>query len=197
MAQEDFKEFIANLKAVGLPTASRFYVMLPNASNTLCMMVDQCSLPGLTLMTTEMRTFGEVREAPYGITYPPVQISTIVDNNSEAKIYFENWANLVFDRETRTSGYYKGSGKIEGYAKDIDIVLTDKGDTPIYKVRLYEAFPKTVSDIQLDYSNKDIIRLQVSLAYRYWKRDELTGADIAAVKTTVALPSIFDTLQGS
>lgn len=178
MAKEDFKGFIANLKAVGLPTASRFYVIIPLATDTVCMMVDQCTLPGLTLMTTEMRTFGEVREAPYGITYPPVQISAIVDNNSESKLFFDNWANQVFDRETRTSGYYKD------FIKDIDIVLTDKGDTPIYKVKLYEAYPKTVSDIQLDYSNKDIIRLQVSLAYRYWKRVELTGADVAAVANT-------------
>ena len=184
MAQEDFKEFIANLKAVGLPTASRFYVMLPNASNTLCMMVDQCSLPGLTLMTTEMRTFGEVREAPYGITYPPVQISAILDNSSKAKQYFDYWSNLVFDRKTRTSGYYKTSGTTPGYARDIDIILTDKADTPIYKVRLFEAYPKSVSDIALDYSNKDIIRLQVSMAYRYWERVDVTGADVAAVTNT-------------
>lgn len=178
MAKEDFKEFISNLKAVGLPTASRFFVMLPDSNNTLCMLVDQCQLPGITIMTTEMRTFGESREAPYGVTYPPVQLSVILDNKAGATTYFDWWSKLVFDRETRTSGYYKD------YAREVNIILTDKNDDPIRKVTLIEAYPKTIGDIQLDYSNKDIIRLPITLAYRYWKEVPLTGTDVAAVSST-------------
>ena len=183
MAKEDFKEFISNLKAVGLPTASRFFVLLPNADTMLCMLVDQCSLPGISIMTTEMRTFGEVREAAYGVTYPPVQLSVILDNTVGATTYFENWSRLVFDRKTKTSGYYTTTRGIMGYAKDVSIVLTDKEDYPIRKIELIEAYPKTIGDIQLDYSNKDIIRLPITLTYRYWREARLTEEDMEFVST--------------
>lgn len=180
MSKEHFNNFISRIKDIGLPTASRFQIILPKGDEHLSMLIDQCNLPGLSIMTNEMRTFGELREVPYGITYPPVQISAIVDNTSSTKLYFEDWANAVFNRNTRTLGYY------DNYKRDVVIQLLNKNDELIHEVKLIEAYPKTISDIALDYSNRDIIRLQVSLAFRYWERTfpvETKPESIPAVPT--------------
>ena len=176
-------DFISHIRATGLPTASRYFVEITGASKTTCMMVDQCTLPGLNIMTSEYRTFGEITESAYGITYQPVQLSVILDNKSEAKLFFEDWANQVFDRKTRTVGY---SGD---YTKDVRIILTDKMDNPIYTVMLHGTYPKNLADIQLDFSNHDIIRLQVTLAFKFWEREEgglLSPNDVAAAWKNVS-----------
>lgn len=179
------ESFIARIKSVGLPTASHFYVEFIGLSysENVSLLVDQASLPGLNIMTTEMRIFGEVTESPYGITYPPVNLSIILDNESLAKRFFDNWANEVFDRTTRTSGYYNK------FAKEVRITVVDKEDTPIYQVKLVEAYPKMIADIPLDFNNKDVIRLNVTLTYKYWEEVQINYEELETQKNKVLNPA--------
>jgi hypothetical protein len=46
-------------------------------------------------------------------------------------------------------------------------------------ISLYEAYPKTVSAIQLDYANRDVMKIQVTMMYKYWRsytKDSVVGA---------------------
>lgn len=166
----DLKDFISVVRTIGLPTASHFYVeflgiVAGGDLRRMSLLCDQVSLPGLNLMTQEYRTFGEILESPYGVSYGPVTLSMIVDNEASVKYFFDEWANKVFDRTTRTSGYY------DNYTQDVAIALIDKKKNIVYSVMLKEAYPKSISDIQLDYGNHDVIRLNVTLTYRYWEQN--------------------------
>ena len=42
----------------------------------------------------------------------------------------------------------------------------------VYSIKLMECYPKTIGAIQLDYANKDVMKLNVTLTYRYWIKEE-------------------------
>jgi hypothetical protein len=113
---------------------------------------------------------GEVTDIPYGITYQPINLSFYLDNKFSARTLFENWTDAVYDRISRSVGYYKN------YVKDITIVVLDRADDKVYEVTLYEAYPKTISDVALSYSSHDVLKLDVQLVFKYW-RSKLLGAE--------------------
>jgi hypothetical protein len=165
-----FKSFV---KTEGLATGSKFNIILPPIEGVIGNLSDlsmQCeiaSLPGTNIMTSEIRTFGETTELAYGITYPPINLTFFVSNKFDTKKYFEGWQNVVFNRLNRCPGYY------DNYAKPITIIVSDKsGKTDTYKLVLHEAYPKSIQDISLSYSDSAPIKLSVMIQYKWWSNND-------------------------
>lgn len=168
--------FIANLKGRGIPSAAHYYVQIIGIqSREVWMMCEQAMLPGLNIMTAEVRTYGEIRESPYGITYQPVNLTFLLDNTMDGKRLFEDWSNKIFNRNTRTAGYY------DNYVGTVKIYQTDADGNIIYAVELREAFPKTIQDVQLGYENKELLKLNVAMAFKYWVEVDHLGNEISTV----------------
>lgn len=174
--------YIANLKSRGLPTASHYFVQITGVMNRESwMMCDQVSLPGLSIATADLRTYGEVREAPWGVIYQPINLQFILDNSFDTKVLFERWINQVYDRTTRTAGYYSD------YVKEVNIYQTNADNKVIYGVKLYEAFPKSVLDVNLGYDVKDVVKLNVTMVFKYWAQiDEKGNPTVPTVKTNTS-----------
>ncbi len=160
-------EFTAAIKQNGMPTASHFNVIIGGSKQNrvspqrVMMMCDTTNLPGYTHMTTEMRTYGEIFEMPYGISYPDLNMTFYLDNTVQSKTFFDNWSNEIFNKKTRTIGYYRD------YVRDMDLYLQNLGGNVIYQVKVYEAYPKLIGDFQVDYTNRDILRLSVVMKYKW------------------------------
>lgn len=159
-------EFISKVKTEGLLTGTHYYVRFGReGSRDVMMMCDSFNLPGLTNSTTDVRIFGENREVPYMPLYPSLELSFILDRNMAIKQFFDDWSNEVIDKFTRNVGYYSD------YANtDLDLIVTDKAGKAVYCARVYEAYPKAVQDIRFGFDSKDIIRLNVTLAFKYWAK---------------------------
>ena len=52
--------------------------------------------------------------------------------------------------------------------KDLNIQVQDLYNRTRYTLNMYEAYPKSINSIQLDYASKDIMKLSVSMQYKYW-----------------------------
>jgi len=137
--------------------------------NKLALLCEQATLPGINIATTPTRTFGESIETPYDKIYHPVNLSFYVDSKYQVKYFFDSWMNVIQSNTTRIHNYPNS------YKTNIDIVTYDKQDTKTYMTRLYDAYPKTIGDIQLSYNNVDIIKLPVELTYRYYKTETLSS----------------------
>jgi hypothetical protein len=169
--------FIANLKSRGLPTASHYYVQIMGIkSREVWMMCEQAILPGVNVMTAEIRTYGELRESPYGVTYQPANLTFLLDNSMDGKRLFEDWSNRIFNRATRTAGYY------DDYIGSVRIFQTDADSNVVYGVELKEAFPKTIQDINLGYENKELLKLNVSMAFKYWVEIDYLGKTLKSAE---------------
>jgi hypothetical protein len=167
-------QFIAQVKVGGIARTNRYSVILtPPASlpsiggngnmQFMLLFCDQVQVPGLNISTVQNRTFGEFREVPYEKLYGDLQLSFYVDNGMTVKRLFDDWMNLIQNPNTRTFNYYKN------YITDMTINIEDVEDRKRYEVKMYECYPKTISPIQMDYAAKDVMKLQVTMQYKYWR----------------------------
>ena len=179
-------QFISKVKTEGLLTGVHYYVVFADQTGReISMMCDSVNLPGMTNGTTDIRLFGENREVPYMPIYPSLELSFISDRKMIIKQYFEQWSNAVVDKTTRAVGYYSN------YVKQLDIVVTDKEGKSIYCARVFEAYPKAIQDIRFGFDNKDIIRVNVTLAFKYWMQIHVDeeGNDISREKRDLFFPN--------
>lgn len=168
------QEFTSYIKTVGLMRNSRYTVEIASCksmlgkysafnTSTVTFLCDQVQLPGFNYATQPNATFGETREIPSLRMYDNISLSFYVDNGMISKNYFDDWLFCVQDPIKRTFNYYNN------YISDIIIRVEDLNNNTTYGVKLHEAYPKSVSSIQLDYSAKDVMKMNVNLAYKYWE----------------------------
>lgn len=171
-------EFISLVKSDGLMRSSRFAVSfsLPTVVapgkysqdlRKILLYCDNVNLPGLTIETSQAKTFGEVREMPYQKQYDNINMGFYVDNNMSVKLLFDAWMNAIQDPVSRTFNYYKD------YTTDITIVVYDIANKSRYAVTLFQAYPKTLNAVQMDYGNKEVMKLSVSMNYKYWQSSQV------------------------
>lgn len=192
------QNFISHIKSIGMPLAAYYFVVMPDVSiqgtisenpKTISLLCDTVALPGMNIMSSELRLFGEVTDIPYGLSYPPINMSFLLDNQFSTRKYFENWNNQVINRETRAVGYY------ENYTREISIFATDKMGKPVFGIKLHEVWPKSISDQILNSGAREILRVDVSLAYKYWVRLELDNNGNAIPKKSGKFGDIVDVSQ--
>jgi hypothetical protein len=191
--------FVASIKSKGLMHTNRFRVefSLPPALaaskntynyvgdlRTVLLYCDSAALPGMTISTQPSRIYGEIREMPYERLFDNISLSFYVDNAMDSKALFDSWINSIQDPVTRQFNYYAD------YVTDITIYVLDKANKEQYKVKLYECFPKSMGAITMDYSSKDVMKLQVSMNYKYWLAGSAIRDDNAGV-----IPNAKEKLQ--
>jgi hypothetical protein len=164
-------DFISELKVTGLMRTSRYSVYMPIIQSEtgenkdpklVSMFCDQVQLPGLNYNTNPNVSFGETREVPYGRLFDSISLSFYVDNQMKVKKYFDDWQYTIQNPVTRTFNYYNY------YVKPIQIEVEDISSKTRYSVELRECYPKTVGSIQMDAASREIMKMSVTLAYKYW-----------------------------
>lgn len=179
-------DFISSLSG-GIAKPNRYTILLRppfevmgsilSGGNTslqkILMYCDSTQLPGVNLNTNQVRTFGEVREMPYEINYEPITLSFYVDVGMNVKKLFDNWIMYTNIRETRKFRYYNE------YVTDMSIFVQDNAEKTRYEVKFYEVYPKTVSAITMDYAAKDLMKMQVTLMFKYWRSYQVDNSAAA------------------
>ena len=169
MAQ--LNDFISQVKGEGLMHTNRFAITmaLPRGVNAggvdirkVLLFCDSVTLPGVTISTTPAFTYGEAREMPYEKLFAPATFSFFVDNSMNVKKLFDVWQGSIIDPQTRQTNYYRN------YITDIQIDMYDVYDNARYRVILHEAYVKDIAQVQMDYANKDLMKLPVTIQYKYW-----------------------------
>lgn len=164
------KNFIATVKTEGLMRSSRYAVTLTpprsvGAFKDLKKILLFCSdvqMPGVQLSTTQIRQYGELRESPYEKQFDNINMTFYVDNNMAVKNFFDTWVSSIQDPKTRTFEYY------DYYTTNIVLEIEDLKDRKRYEVKLSECYPKNVGSVSVGYDNKEVMKLQVSMNYKYW-----------------------------
>ena len=173
MAQ--LNDFISQIKTEGLMRNNRYAVdfSLPTGLanpgidlRKVLLFCDNVTIPGVTMSSTPARTYGEVREMPYEKLFSPITMSFYVDSSMQVKKLFDSWQGIIQDPDSRNIGYY------DDYRTDITITMFDVNNNAKYSVIAFESYVKDISAIQLDYSNRDVMKLNVTMGYKYWKSSE-------------------------
>ena len=180
MTKTTLNEFISHVKNVGLPNTQHFFIIIPNQDKLTLSLCDQINLPGVSIMTGDIRMYGEGHEIPHAPLYAPVSASFIVDNNLSTLNMIKEWMNQVYDFKTRSPGYY------DDYVRDVDIYIINKNGDIINQTRLQQCYPKVMQDIQLDYSAENVIKFTVQFVYKWSEKIEQDGAGNPIQETIIS-----------
>ena len=122
----NISDFVSQIGG-GLARTNRFDVVITTPSSIdieglipgqeLAMLCEQVQLPGLTVNTTPIKTYGEVRETPYEFNYEPINMSFYVDNKMGVKIFFDK---LIENHDIRDIGKVKIAAIGEKTKKEIE-----------------------------------------------------------------------------
>lgn len=174
MSARSLNEFISNIKNNSLARQNRFTVSISgnNAtnstdSNLVELFCEQAILPSLSFASQPVRSYGEQREVVYDRNFETASLTFLVDRQMKVKDYFDQWTNKIIDPYSRLAGFY------DEYVRDICIITQDTKDNDTYIAVLREAYPKTVSAVQLDHNSKDVMKLQVTFNYKYHINNQL------------------------
>lgn len=131
-----------------------------NNPKDLSILCESVTMPGVDIQTFDT-AFGNKRtKLAQGYDQGDVQLTFLLTNDYFVKNFFDKWSNKVVNKQTGLVGY-KSS-----YQSDVIVTQLDQNNFPLGGVKLYNAFPTVVQDIQLsNTADNDITRLSVTLAY--------------------------------
>jgi len=145
--------------------------------------IESVNLPGRTLVTLDQNYNGPVRALPYRFNVQPVSMTIILSKDMREREAFMKWQDFFIGHYRTGDGtgfaglfdtryYDEGIGRIQ--ILQYSYPLADaNGKTAGAKyelqtiVTLHEAFPITVNDIQMAWTDEGYAKLQVEIRYRY------------------------------
>jgi len=135
-------------------------------NRSISLRCESVTLPGRTLNTLDdTNIYGPVRQIVDGVTYAE-DVSMMFQSSSglAERAFFEDWQRQAFNDVNWNVKYHKS------YVSTIEIYLLDRKDKRRYGIKLFDAFPKTIGAIDLNYaSNNEIIKTPVTFSFRYWE----------------------------
>ena len=152
----------------------------PASTEELNLLCKNVTLPGKQIFTSN-RQIGNIGEKiAYGYGVDDLQMTFYLLNDYGAKAYFDGWMEQAYNSKTHEPGY-----KVN-YAKPVTIHQLRKplvglsgglgpirinvgiGGGNVYSVKLVDAFPTTLT--QIDFSNEQdgLIEVSVQLSYTTW-----------------------------
>jgi len=168
----EISEFLASF-STDLAKPSRFEVVISlptevagqdTPSKILMLTCENANLPGRTFATMEQKNYGPVQKYPYLSTYTDMDLTFIVTGNMVAKYVFERWMQYINNSDKFDFEYKKN------YATEITIRQYDNSNILTYALKLINAFPVSINQMDLDSSSDTYHKLNVTFVYDYWEQ---------------------------
>jgi len=152
---------------------------------------ETAQLPGRTFATTEQKTYGPIEKYPYLNTYNDLDLTFIIDDDMNQKVFFDAWMNYInplYNNNMR----YKGD-----YATTIVINQYDVTNQLTYSINLVDAYPISINQMDLNWGDDGYHKLNVTFAYTYWQNNSLQALGMELVDAGInAVTSALGGLQG-
>ena len=183
-----------------LARTNRFDVNIPvpltlipyvTSAKSLTYRCETAQLPGRTFATTEQRTYGPIEKFPYLNTYNDLDLTFIVDDDMNQKVFFDAWMNYI-NPTYNNNMRYKGD-----YTTTIVINQYNVANELTYSVNLIDAYPISINQMDLNWSDDGYHKLSVTFAYTYWQNNSLQALGMELVDAGInAVTSALGGLNG-
>ena len=129
---------------------------------------NEISMPNREAITKEIRHNGPTRKFIYDYTSAPITATFYTDKFMRERTYFEIWQKAALSNVTHNYNYYND------YVAPIDIFALgsyasrQERDDVTYGVRLFDCYPKTISEVSFAHASNDVQTFTVTFDFRYW-----------------------------
>lgn len=191
---------------------------------------DTTILPGLDINTIDILPagYGNSEKRPIKTSFDPIRCDFLVDNTSSFFDFFYKWTgninNFGIDNGRSSDSTRLNYGEFaypKEYEGTIDIYLFKPDGNSIYEIKINQAFPVSIGDLNLAWEiNDSISKISVGFAYNTWSsrllpfnaaaraigqryaslRNNLNGVTPSATKPTtgnVVLEPVIDPASGA
>jgi hypothetical protein len=176
------EDFLSVVRTKGLARTEKFSVTIvskPNIvtapeGNLLTLFCEEAAFPGKTIITRPARIHNLNIQRPSSVDFfgESANFTFFMDSEWKVKKYFDEWMDAIIGTSREVAAFKDIVG-------DIEINAVHEGpidenpvegylETTRYKVKLHDAFPKTMNLMQASYSTVGIHRLNIGFAYKYW-----------------------------
>jgi hypothetical protein len=166
-------------------------------SRYLAMQCESASLPGKSLMTTDIDIYGPTFKIPFKTQLEDsMQLTFICTNEFYERKLFEKWLSAINPPNTYNLRYQKDNAT--KYCSDITIIQYDEFIKKIFSVKLIDAFPTQVAPMALNWADEGFHRLGVTFTYRRYEILYEGSYDLVQAATTIlgsAGTRLFDAVQ--
>jgi hypothetical protein len=105
-------------------------------------------------------------ETPDELQYNNLDLSFIIDENMKNYIEVFNWmTNITFPQSTDQFKRVKASK--DGLVSDISITVLNSHKNPNVKINFKDCFPISLSEINMDTTNQDVVYPEASVTFQY------------------------------
>ena len=147
------------------------------------------------LFRSDQKTYGPIEKYPYQNSYNDINLTFIVDEDMHQRIFFDLWMNFISSTNDFNFKY-----KID-YCTDLYVFQYNTKNEITYGVRLIDAFPIAVNQMDLDWSVDAYHKLTVVLAYTSYEvldSSVLNGSsDIASLLSVVNSSTTYGSSQNN
>jgi hypothetical protein len=167
-----------------LARSSRFDVNIPiplsmlpyvSSAKSLTYRCESAQLPGRTFATAEQKTYGPIEKYPYLTSFTDIDLTILIDDDMNQKVLFDAWLNYI-NPQYNNNFRYKGD-----YATILTVNQYDVTNKLSYSVNLYDAYPISINQMDLNWSDEGVHKLVVTFAYTYWQNNSLQAAGMQLV----------------
>jgi hypothetical protein len=128
----------------------------------------EIAMPSREGVQKEIRHNGPTRKFVYDYTSPEISATFYTDKFMRERTFFEMWQKAAFSNSTHNFNYYND------YVAPLDIFALgqfasrDERDDITYGVRLFECYPKNISEVTFSHTANEIQTFTVTFSFRYW-----------------------------
>jgi hypothetical protein len=155
-------------------------VNLSDIGRLIQVRVEQCRLPGITYMATDVNRYGigPMQKMPYNVQFTDTSITLIADKNGDLYQFFYAWLNSIFDfsGDETTRGSYLTEYK-EKYITELTIEVYDSYGNIVQTFLLKDAFPISFNEIPLSWNqNNELVKLIVGFSFKEWMLKKISAS---------------------
>tara|TARA_B110000444_G_scaffold22008_3_gene18275 strand:+ start:12438 stop:13121 length:684 start_codon:yes stop_codon:yes gene_type:complete len=180
--QASVNKDLISLAAAALTRNFNHIVNDPRDINILC---QSCSLPGRLIMTGDYDAYGiKPIKYPTAVVEEDVEFTFLLTNDYYVKKFFDRWMASIIDNEFDT-------GLIEydqNYKTDVYIQQFDKNNSPVYGIRLIDAYPTSVNSVELNNDSTDTVTsISVNMTYRKFENEDAVKSIVNSTKNKLSI----------
>lgn len=131
---------------------------------------EMATLPGVGVTTSDRRYYGPTRKMPYNILHNDLNLSFYCSEDHRERKYFDAWVEQIANMDNFDIGFY------DEYVSTIKVVNFDNSNRVALEMEIYEAYPLSVTPIDLGYSNMST-QAKVMVNFAYYKYKKLSGSN--------------------
>ena len=194
---DNIAQFVALIKQKGgVAKKNRFRIEIaetafPDNGRALSLLCESASFPSKTIQSFEFSSYRNPIKIPTGFANEDVSVVFHLTNDYYVKKIFDQWLNRIVDPDYFIS--YDSTFKTT-----IEIFQLDEKDQDVYGVKLIDAYPVSVSAVELDNSQTNATqKLTVDFTYNIcvpiisYRGDINVPSDTPATNNPTNLPSAF------